>query len=627
MRKSIALFLSFVMLLSVGGAAGADDDAVNVVITDEGNEVSVTIDGEPVEQPPTGETITGVETIAYEDQDGQSTIKVSVNDMTAIENKSSVIAEVKDDVTASGVGVISVGETKATIQANQNVAAAGEVQATGARVTAKNGGSATARIGGDLTATATDGPAVGASVQANDGGMAALTVGGSIIPLGNETQGLNASADGEDSTVGIVVLGDVVGGITAIDAHTDNGGVITADVYGDVNSGGTGIDADSKNGGELHVYAADYVSGERGTGVHVESEGMDSWASVIVETDISSGTAAGIFAEGSNGGGANASAGGTVTGEVGILVDNDDGRVSIDVVNLDTGVTTNLEGTHNVAASEAGIEIRKSHAEDNDDTQTTVAIDGVLSVEEGGTPILLGEAVTETDVATINITVWKIEGQSNDAIVSGGEGAAAAALQKSINYIIKIADNEDSQTVFGGQYQNGDVLTEGEHEIMLTVPEGFEITSAYATDGSEVPITKGSDGRYYAVIPAGGGILLNATLGKTDWINHYDSYSSGTASMSPLGASIAGGLRLTSDGYMLTLTPVAHTMTFVRSTLERFAKLNDAFFISTPNGSCEVSLSAILNYDEKAVNFRFDLTDGAVEIYANGALIQQVSPK
>ena len=139
--------------------------------------------------------------------------------------------------------------------------------------------------------------------------------------------------------------------------------------------------------------------------------------------------------------------------------------------------------------------------------------------------------------------------------------------------------------------------------------------------------TKGSDGRYYAVIPAGGGILLNVTLGKTDWINHYDSYSSGTASMSPLGASIAGGLRLTSDGYMLTLTPVAHTMTFVRSTLERFAKLNDAFFISTPNGSCEVSLSAILNYDEKAVNFRFDLTDGAVEIYANGALIQQVSPK
>ena len=70
MRKSIALFLSFVMLLSVGGAAGADDDAagadddaVNVVITDEGNEVSVTIDGEPVEPPPTGETITGVETI------------------------------------------------------------------------------------------------------------------------------------------------------------------------------------------------------------------------------------------------------------------------------------------------------------------------------------------------------------------------------------------------------------------------------------------------------------------------------------------------------------------------------------------------------------------------------------
>ena len=627
MKKSLALFLSFVMLLGIGGAAWADDDAVNVVITNEGNEVSVTIDGEPVAPSPTGETITGVETIAFEDQDGNTTINISVNDMTAIENRSSVIAEIKDDVTASGVGVISVGETKAIIQADQNVTAAGEVQATGARVTAEKGGSATARIGGDLTATATDGPAVSASVKANDGGMAALTVGGSIIPLGNETQGLNALADGEDSTVEIVVLGDVTGGITAIDAHTDNGGVITADVYGNINGGGTGIDAGSKNVGELHIYAADYVSGERGPGVHVESEGMDSWASVIVETDVSSGTAAGIFAEGSKGGGANASAGGIVKGEIGILIDNDDSRITVDVVNLDTGVTRNLDGTHNVVASAAGVEIRKSHAADNGDTRTTVAIDGVLSVEEGGTPILLGEAVTETDVETINITVWKIEGQSNDAIVSGGEGKAAEAIQRNINYIIKIADNEDSRTVFGDHYQDGDTLTEGQHKIMLTVPEGFEITSAYATDGSEVPITKGSDGQYYAVIPAGGGILLNATLGKAGGTDRYDSYSNGATLASPSGTAITGGLRLTSGGYMLTLTPVEHTMTFVRGTLERFAKLNDAFLISTPNGSCEVSLSEILNYDENAVNFRFDLTDEAVEIYANGELVQQVSPK
>ena len=68
-------------------------------------------------------------------------------------------------------------------------------------------------------------------------------------------------------------------------------------------------------------------------------------------------------------------------------------------------------------------------------------------------------------------------------------------------------------------------------------------------------------------------------------------------------------------------------MTFVRGTLERFARLNDIFLVNIPDGCCEVSLSELLSFNEKAVNFRFDLIDGAVEIYANGELARRIGPE
>ena len=52
----------------------------------------------------------------------------------------------------------------------------------------------------------------------------------------------------------------------------------------------------------------------------------------------------------------------------------------------------------------------------------------------------------------------------------------------------------------------------GKQQIKVTVPKGFNLASAFATDGNEVAITKGEDGNYYATIPATGGIYLHATL-------------------------------------------------------------------------------------------------------------------
>ena len=594
-KKSLTLFLSLVMLLSLGGAAWADPveekNPPAIVVIDNGDDLSVKVEGADG-RVPEGDTITDVK---LTDTGAEPTVTVNGSEYH-IENADEATAFVQGDVVGEGVSTASSGE----------------------------GNIARVEVNGSITNP--DGIAVQAT--STDTGFDDPGEGDRIIVRGSVTGGTAAiKTESNLASVEVVVLDNVKGGETGIETKTANGGITTVDVYGNVDAGVTGIHASGsgKTGEtETHMYINGNVSSEHGMGIHAASDEGDSWTSVIVEKNVS-GNTAGIFAEGDNSTGTSVAVGGNITGDTGIVVDNTNSRVVINVAGLDGGVTLNQEELHNVTATTTGIEIKQSDVEENGHDGIQITVDGVLSVEEGGTPILLGDAVTETDVANISITVWKIEGQGESNIVSGGGEGAASALQSSIRYIIKIADDEDSRRVFGGHYQDGDTLTEGEQEIVLTVPEGFEITSAYATDGTEVPILKGSDGKYRAVIPTGGGILLNAalrSLGGLDLV----SLDFPTGSV-PTAGSLVGGLRLADGKYMLTLTTRERTMTFVRGTLERFARLNDIFLVNTPDGCCEVSLSELLSFNEKAVNFRFDLIDGAVEIYANGELARRIGPE
>jgi hypothetical protein len=76
--------------------------------------------------------------------------------------------------------------------------------------------------------------------------------------------------------------------------------------------------------------------------------------------------------------------------------------------------------------------------------------------------------------------------------------------------------------------------------------------------------------------------------------------------------------------YTVTLTTRVPTMTFLRQTLDKFAKYNDRLVIDTPYGSCEISLAELLNFNEKAVNFRIVVTGTALEIYVNGELFRSI---
>ena len=66
------------------------------------------------------------------------------------------------------------------------------------------------------------------------------------------------------------------------------------------------------------------------------------------------------------------------------------------------------------------------------------------------------------------------------------------------------------------------------------------------------------------------------------------------------------------------------SFTFIRNTLEQLAKKNDVLVIHTEKGSCNLPIAELLNLNEKAVNFRFALTDEAVEIYLDGQLMKTI---
>ena len=293
-----------------------------------------------------------------------------------------------------------------------------------------------------------------------------VTVNGNVSGL---TKGVFADTD---ST--ITVTGNVSGKTIGVDAEHDS----NVTVNGDVSGGMTGVNADY-----CIVNIDGNVSGGT-TGVNVGDQSQ-----INIGGDVSGGTAgvvmADIFSQ--------AKVGGDVISKDGI------GVICVN--------TSTVEVGGNVEGKTVGLKVQGG---------AIVSVGDTIKAADGGTPILLDEGCTEENAGEVNITVWKIEGQQEGTdVVSGGTNAAAAAkVQENINYLIRIAEDETSQAVFGGNYKAGNTMHSGKQLIKVTFEkEGYTLT-AYATDGTTVPVTKGNDGNYYAEIPVSGGIYLNATWAK-----------------------------------------------------------------------------------------------------------------
>ncbi|MER2235284.1 MAG: hypothetical protein ABS901_02975 [Candidatus Limivicinus sp.] len=535
-EKSLARILILVLVFTLGSgfAAYADDeDAVNVVVTDEGDTVSVVIDGEVWQA--TGETIAGMEMLAHEGAEDPASVHVGVNDLLVVGNASSVAATATDDVTSFGVGAISIGKTSVSVTAEGNVAAETDIVATGARVRADDGGSAAVTVGGDLTAIATEETASGAELKANDGGETTLTVNGQL------------TADGEEKAIGV-----------------------------DAQASGEGAEIDA-----------------------AVTEGI---------------AAAGPFSVGAS------------------LTAIEDAAVILQVGDQNTDADL-VGGTYGLVLSTVG-----QNEEETAAGTVQALVTGTIS--GGDASIVLTEGTTTENVM---LTVWAIDlNAEGQAVLEGSyddQGKLSteytdntrAFEEKQVFYIIKVEQPAAGATLTAVK-QDGSALDKrdgfevaNESDIVLMkvdLQEGYRLTGAFSDLGQSVEMLQDAAGNYYVVVPKGGAVYLSATLENMNIfvmpMMSNDTTSSATGQMATVKMDSARGC------YVLTLTARDPSMTFLRQTLTNFMKLSDLLFVRTEKGEAEFSLSEILSYNEKAVNFRFTLTDEVVEIFANGELAQRI---
>ena len=382
------------------------------------------------------------------------------------------------------------------------------------------------------------------------------------------------------------------------------------------------VTSTSKNGYALAIKAN--TGTEINVAESVTATTEDGTATAILATHISQVDAGDVKAEAKGTGNANgikATQNSDVTANSLTVTSETGESIAISII-PDKGMNnmpdpTTVKVKENVASSDIGVEVKQNEL--FDDGLAVVEIDGTLKVPDGGTPVLLGQGITENNV---EITVWKVEIDGEQAkegqiVKAAGlnpseeQKAAAKAVEESIQYIIQIKPEQvDNIKSSKSTAKANETFT-----VTVTPPDGKKLDAVYTDEGQKLEATRNADGTYSVTVRVGGGILLSATFSDKLVVPHIPDLTNtgGTVKLIP-----------ELNAHVLYLINKFRTMTFVRGTLEGFQKYSDKLVIHTSEGYYEISLTELLNFNLKGVNFRIVITDTALEIYVNGELFLSI---
>ena len=207
--------------------------------------------------------------------------------------------------------------------------------------------------------------------------------------------------------------------------------------------------------------------------------------------------------------------------------------------------TTNLNITGNVTADNYGVKVDATPGATAD-----IVIDGTVSGGKGG--IVL---VNNTELGSgVTMTVWAVTPDENGGVVftenSGKSSCPSYAYyndprgmtrcsgedaeetkptlarnteaEAQLQYIIRVRDDSKDYIATTGTTEylaaNGktyNVAHEGDTVTMkLNIPQGYEITGAYGDVDQKTQLLKDADGNYYLKVPRGGAVELSITLSK-----------------------------------------------------------------------------------------------------------------
>lgn len=150
-----------------------------------------------------------------------------------------------------------------------------------------------------------------------------------------------------------------------------------------------------------------------------------------------------------------------------------------------------------------------------------IVIDGTLDAKD----VAISAANTEN--GTVNLTVWRIipnkDGNVAETFDENDELVADTVTESRIMYIIKIEEGEGyallASNANGGELGTSEgynIGFEGEKILVgIDVKDGYKLKAVYnGLTGEKVEIVKDADGKYYVVVPKGGGVYLSAEVEK-----------------------------------------------------------------------------------------------------------------
>ena len=640
-RKLSALVLAMTVILSLGlNVAFADEiTSVSVNANDTGTEVTARGTNVDVEVADNTVTVTTVasggttedsKTLPPEVKDVTVNVEGNVNS-TSIRNTSDNIDLTVDfqgndvSLTYNGPYVYALDVGNATVENVGEVTSEGTGTGVFYAIEADKGANVTAK---SATATPTTTGGRATAVEAVDG---------STVNVDTAT----ATTTGGSSTAVVAMNGSTVNVDTATATTTGDRATATA-----VN---TLITSGPESNTVIVTGKATATTKDGGTATGINASGAGTVQVGDVEaTATGGGTATGILARA----GSEVSVNNTVTA----TAEGGGQAIAISVTAAED--STKVTVKEDAKADDVGIKVEAS----GESRKAVVEIDGTLDVGEDGTAVLLGAGVTKEN---IEITVWQVavggeQVKEDQTLVKAGDQKTAAAVEEKIQYIIKLEQPTEGATLKtvnkdGSALKkvgDNNVANEGDTVLMkVELQDGYTLTGAFNGKGEKVELKQDENGDWYVEVPKGGGVYLSSTVQKNTPVEPTPveptpvdptpveptpvdptpveptpvppSADTGSAAANAWGQAIVK-LVPENDGYTVFLTARVPSMTFLRQTLEKFAKYSDRFVISTPYGNCEISLAELLSFNEKAVNFRFAVTDTAVDIYANGELFRSI---
>lgn len=594
-------------------------EGVNAYARSEDNKSSVNVGGDITAVATEGGRATGVELTFNNGQD----------DVVVM---GSISAKGESEANAQGIAVWS-NYGDANISVNGDIIAETENGVAKGIYTEDRDGVAAIDVGRSVEAKSQEGSAYGIDAESSRVGANNITVGGDVVAsssnLSNAVYILSEKSHNYIEITGDATAKSSEDTANGIAVHTSDKGTAEFEVGGDVTASGAenvvGISANMRDdggnitgrvGGDVCVTATEQSS--LGLAVHSNPEfvaDFDIEGSIISEGNKS---ADGILVE---------AAGGDVDISVGgdIVTKSKQVGFGIDIRYVDENKSDQPDGTVkiNVGGDVTGVTegIYLDNSKDANNVITDITIDGTLSAANG-TAVVISQNVTADD---LKLTVWKIDLNEDGNAVGQGKGIyrsndTTRAIEQNINYIIKVEPTQSD--IFAGTQETA---KQGESAVVkVNVPAGYSLTGAFTDEGQSVELLKDDSGNYYVVMPKGGGVFLSAKLEAIQPEPQPQQPDDSSVILGAVSVEIVS-FDKTENAYVLNLSGNQRSMTFLRSTLEKFAKTNDILIIKMANGVYRLSLTELLSINEKAVNFRFELTESALLIYVDGELAKTVS--